>query len=442
MRIAIIGSGIAGNAAALALTLGNATNDVVIYEKSDRPGGHSATVDVDYDGHKIPVDTGFIVYNEQNYPNFTAMMEFLGVETQMSSMSFSVSADLGRYEWCGRDGGLDRNGLDVVDGLFAQRRNFFSPKHLKMLLEILKFQKQATLDVRGGTVGEGTLRDYFTRYKFSNNLRDNYLVPMGAAIWSTSPKQMLDFPARSFFEFFDNHCLLQWQRPIWRTVTGGSRSYVKKLVAHFGNKLRLSSGVTSVRRLANGVEVTDETGRCEIFDQVVIGAHAPDALAMLADADDQERAILGACNYSDNDVWLHRDAGLMPKRKAAWAAWNFLREGDASERKVAVTYWMNELQGINKDYPLFVTLNPPREPKPETVFGRWSFAHPQFDSAALSARDRLSEIQGRRNVWFCGAWTAHGFHEDGLASGLAVAAALGCKAPWHVQDPAWREAAE
>jgi len=424
MKIAVVGSGITGNAAALALSQATHRNEVVIYEREARAGGHSATVDIDYDGAKIAVDTGFIVYNEKNYPNLTQMFDYLGVETQLSDMSFSVSADRGRFEWCGRDGGA------VLNGLFAQRRNVASPSFLGFLLEIRRFQNQAIADARSRNVGDGSLAEYLARHKFSARLRDDYLVPMGAAIWSTSPREMLAFPATSFIEFFDNHCLLQWDRPRWRTVTGGSRSYVLKLAEIFGDRLRLARGAASITRDEDGATIVDETGHVERFDQIVLAAHAPDSLALLADANADERAILGACRYAPNDVWLHRDTALMPKRKAAWASWNFLREGIADDRACAVSYWMNKLQSIDEKKPLFVTLNPPFEPKPELTFARFSYDHPQFDRAALDARKRLHTIQGVRRTWFAGAWTGHGFHEDGLSSGLSVAAQLGCPAPW------------
>jgi predicted NAD/FAD-binding protein len=424
MKIAVVGSGITGNAAALALSQATHGNEVVIYEREARPGGHSATVDINYDGTKIAVDTGFIVFNEKNYPNLTAMFDYLGVETQLSDMSFSVSADRGRFEWCGRDGG------GVLNALFAQRRNVVSPSFLRLLLEIGRFQKQAIADARARTVGEGSLAHYLARHQFSTRMRDDYLVPMGAAIWSTSPRDMLAFPATSFIEFFDNHCLLQWDRPRWRTVTGGSRAYVRKLAGIFGDRLRLACGASKITRDEDGVTIFDATGHAERFDAVVLAAHAPDSLAILADASDDERAILGACRYAPNDVWLHRDVSLMPKRKAAWASWNFLREGADDARACAVTYWMNKLQAIDESKPLFVTLNPPFEPKPELTFGRFSYDHPQFDRPALEARKRLHAIQGVRHTYFAGAWTGHGFHEDGLSSGISVAAQLGCPAPW------------
>jgi predicted NAD/FAD-binding protein len=265
---------------------------------------------------------------------------------------------------------------------------------------------------------------------------------MGAAIWSTSPAQMLEFPAQSFIHFFDNHCLLQWQRPQWRTVVGGSRSYVARAIGLLDGEVRLDAAVTALHRHARWVDVEDATGRCDRFDQVVVAAHAPDALAMLADADEVERSILSHCRYSANDVYLHRDASLMPRRKAAWAAWNFLREGEDCERKVAVTYWMNVLQAIPHETPVFVTLNPPRPPRADLTFARFSYDHPQFDFAALGAVQALDAIQGARRTWLAGAWTGYGFHEDGLRSGLAVAAGLGAKAPWDGAAVPVLEAAE
>lgn len=429
-RIAIIGTGISGIGAGLALN--HAGHEVVFYEKDRRPGGHSATVDIVHQGEEISVDTGFIVYNELNYPNLTAMFDWLKVETIASNMSFSVSADGGRFEWCGRDG------QNVIRSLFAQRSNLFSPSYLKMLLEILKFQDRARADRANGTIGTGTLGDYLAQHKFSKRLRDDYLVPMGAAIWSTSPAKMLEFPAQSFIDFWDNHCLLQWNRPQWRTVKGGSRNYVRRALRPFGDRVRLNAGVTKVVRDENGVTVIDHTGHQDRFHQVVIATHSPDALAMLDQPSRLEQHVLGSCTYSPNTVILHRDTRLMPKRKDAWAAWNFLREGHDDTRKVAVTYWMNTLQSIDNNHPTFVTLNPPFEPDPALTFARFTYDHPLFDTAALEARHHLDSIQGLNRTWFCGAWTGHGFHEDGLRSGLGVAQRMGAEAPW-MAPPARQE---
>ena len=436
MKIAIVGTGIAGHAAALALRLAPEGHELVVYERADRAGGHAATVDIDYLGAKIAVDTGFIVYNTLNYPNLTAFFDWAGVTTEASDMSFSVSVDQGRFEWCGRDG------KDVFSGLFAQKSNLLSPSYLLMLREILRFQKVAREERATGRIGAGSLKEYLARHRFSRRLLQDYLVPMGAAIWSTSPAAMLEFPARSFIDFFDNHCLLQWQRPKWRTVSGGSRCYVARMQSLLGNCVQTGNGAARIVRLPGHVEIIGDDGATQRFDHVILATHAPQALALLADASAAERQILGAMRTSLNDVVLHRDPALMPRRKAAWASWNFLRQGDADSRQVAVSYWMNKLQNIDEACPLFITLNPPFEPQTDLIFSRYAYAHPQFDGPALAARDRLDEIQGVQRTWFCGAWTVHGFHEDGMASGLAVAARLGARAPWTLRENSLREAAE
>jgi predicted NAD/FAD-binding protein len=433
MRIAIIGSGIAGNAAAYALST-STQHELSVYEQDERLGGHSATVDVDYDGRRIAVDTGFIVYNEMNYPDFTALLAELGVASEEADMSFAVSARKGGFEWCGRT-------YKVVDGLFAQRRNILSPRYLGMLLEVLRFNKQAVRDSQAGALAGLSLGDYLRRGRFSDRFRDDYLIPMGAAIWSMSAQSMLAFPAESFVAFFRNHHLLQWNRPVWRTVSGGSRSYVEKIAAPWRDRARIASAVTAVERSASGVQVTDSTGRTERFDQVVIAAHSDQALSMLADPSQAERDVLGAIGYRDNAVYLHRDPALMPRRKRAWAAWNVM-QGEDPAADLCVTYWMNVLQNIDRACPLFVTLNPPERPDPALTFARFTYAHPQYDAPAIAAQKRIGEIQGRQRTWYCGAWTRYGFHEDGLASGLAVAEALGARVAWRGTEPALAEAAE
>lgn len=432
MRIAVIGSGIAGNAAAWALATGS-PHEIVLYEKDSRLGGHSATVEIDYDGATIPVDTGFIVYNELNYPNLTALFGHLRVPTHASDMGFSVSADGGRREWAGRAEGM-------IDGLFARRRNIVSLNHYKMIAEMFRFNKAAVADHKANRLGDLTIGEYLAAGHYSQTFRDDYLVPMGAAIWSMPQAKLLGFPAASFIAFFENHRLLHWDRPSWRTVTGGSRAYVEMLTAPFRDRIRAGCMVTQIRRDAGGVEVSDTTGT-ERYDQVVIAAHSDQALAMLADASDEERSVLGDIGYRPNDVWLHRDESLMPRRKAAWAAWNVLA-GDDPEAELTLTYWMNALQGIDRDKPVFVTLNPPVPPKPELTFGRFNYSHPQYDRAAIAAQGRLARIQGRNRVWFAGAWTGYGFHEDGLKAGLNAAEALGASVPWRAPSPVLAEAAE
>jgi predicted NAD/FAD-binding protein len=434
MRVAVVGTGIAGNAAAYALV--RAGHDVAVYESENRPGGHSATVDIDYAGTPVSVDTGFIVYNTLNYPNLTALFAHLGVTTHESDMSFAISLDGGRYEWAGRATG-------VLNGLFAQRSNVLNPRHLIMLKEIARFQKEAPQALAHGTLGDRSLGEFLAAREFSPLFLDRYVLPMGAAIWSTPMKAMLDFPARQFIQFFVNHKLLQFDRPVWRTVTGGSRRYVEALQASFRHRVRLGTAVTTVTRDADGVTVADATGEAQRFDKVVLATHSDQALALLGDASPREQAILGAVRYRPNDVYLHRDTRLMPRRPAAWASWNVLAQdaGNGLDRRGApedlcVTYSMNLLQGIPASMPLFVTLNPPVPPRAELVFGQYRYAHPQYDAAAFAAQEALPGIQNQRHTLFCGAWTGYGFHEDGLVSGMRAAALLGARMPWEGDGPA------
>ncbi|MGM4918136.1 FAD-dependent oxidoreductase [Tardiphaga sp. 813_E8_N1_3] len=437
MRVAVIGTGIAGNAAAWALSK---RYPVTVYDRELRPGGHSHTVSVDYDGTQVAVDIGFIVYNELNYPDLTAMFDHLGVETVESCMSFAVTADGGRFEW---KGGGD-TWADTAKGLFAQPSNLFSPSYLRMLKDILIFNEQSVKDRAEGLLGDMSLGQYFRWRKFAPRLLTDYLGPMGAAIWSAPADEILDFPVENFIAFFSNHRLLQYDRPVWRAVKGGSKTYVEKLTAAFGDHLRLGCAVTAIERSAHGVVVHDSHGRHETYDHVVVATHSDQALAMLSDPSADESAILGDIGYAPNIVYLHRDARLMPKRQNAWASWNFLRWQRKSSHvnDVAVTYWMNRLQGIADDKPLFVSLNPPFAPDPDLTFGRYMCEHPQYNARAFAAQKRLDEIQGKRHTWFCGAWTGYGFHEDGLRSGLAVAEALGATVPWRAPPPELAEAAE
>ncbi len=437
MRVAVIGTGIAGNAAAWTLSK---RYPVTVYDRELRPGGHSHTVTIDYEGSPVAVDIGFIVYNELNYPDLTALFAHLNVATVESSMSFAVSADSGRFEWKG--GGF--NWRETALGLFAQPGNLLSPSYLRMLRDILTFNRQSIADLASGRLAGLTLGQYFDDRQFAPRLLTDYLAPMGAAIWSAPANEMLDFPAENFVTFFSNHRLLQYDRPVWRTVKGGSRRYVEKLLDGFGGQLRLGCAVTSIERTPHGVIVHDSHGQHDAYDHVVIAAHSDQALAMLSDPCDRERALLGAIGYAPNTVYLHRDARLMPRRRRAWASWNFLRwqRQQASENDVAVTYWMNQLQAIDHDKPLFVSLNPPFAPDPALTFGKYICEHPQYTAAAFAAQKQLGDIQGPRHTWFCGAWTGYGFHEDGLRSGLAVAKALGVAAPWHGPPPELAQAAE
>ncbi|QDZ02812.1 NAD(P)-binding protein [Nitratireductor mangrovi] len=417
-RIAIVGSGISGAAAAWALA---PDNDITLFEAADRPGGHTATVTVDHGGVPISVDTGFIVYNDLNYPELTALFAHLGVVTQESPMSFSLSLDGGRLEWSGQ----------TYRTIFAQKRNFFSPSFLWMLREILRFNRQCVADREAGLLAGVTIGEYLARRGFSAGFRDNYLIPMAAAIWSTPRARMLDYPAATFVSFFENHRLIHHERPVWRTVTGGAKNYLERLLEPVKDRLRLATPVTAISCDQGGVTIFTGEDEPERFDEVVLACHSDQALDLLQNPSPAEAAILSAIAYRPNRAVLHRDRRLMPKRRTAWAAWNYLRtDAMNTETEVCVTYWMNALQGIDRDKPLFLSLNPIVEPAPEKTFGEWTFEHPQFDAKALSAQSRLEDIQGRDHCWFAGAWTGHGFHEDGLRSGLDVAERLGASIPW------------
>jgi uncharacterized protein len=419
-RVAVIGSGISGASAAWAL---NDLHDVTLFEANAVAGGHTATIDIDYDGTPVSVDTGFIVYNELNYPNLTALFRHLDVKTHDSEMSFGLSLDNGKLEWSGQS----------YSALFAQKRNVVSPGFLWMLREVLRFNRICLEDRDSGAMGGRSIGDYIAWRGFSARFRDDYLIPMGAAIWSTPRAKMMEFPAESFTNFFENHRLIHTDRPVWRTVTGGSRNYLDKLLMPLGKKVRLNAPAKSVHRADNAVTVETRDGKTELFDHIIFASHSDQTLRMLADASPDEKRILGNIGYRPNRVILHRDPSFMPKRRAAWSAWNYLRSSGA-EPEISMTYWMNRLQGIDYNKPLFVTLNPGRDPAKGTVFGEWSYEHPQFDAAAMAAQKELPMIQGRRNSLFAGAWTGYGFHEDGLRSGLEAALALGAAIPWQVSS--------
>lgn len=411
-RIAIIGSGISGLGAAWSLS---PTHDVTLFEKDARLGGHANTVDVDYEGKRIAVDTGFIVYNELNYPNLTALFAQLGVATEASNMGFSVSLDQGRLEWSG----------ESLKTLFAQRRNLLKLNFHAMWIDILRFNSFARRDLANGAASGQSLGAWLDARKLGKAFRENYLLPMGAAIWSTPASEMLAFPAESFLSFFANHKLIDFDRPQWRTVTGGSREYVAKLTAALPLRIATATPVKAVTRGEKTVRVALE-GHTEEFDRIIFACHSDQALRLLTDATPDEHALLGAVRYAPNTAWLHRDTTLMPRRRKVWAAWNYLRRTGADEgAPVAVSYWMNRLQNLDPSRPLFVTLNPAEPPLPRLTFARFEYDHPQFDQNALNAQQRLSSLQGQRNSWYCGAWCGHGFHEDGLTAGLEVARALG-----------------
>lgn len=414
MKIAIMGSGISGLSSAWAL---RNTHDVTLFEAADRLGGHSNTVDINYDGTPLSVDTGFIVYNDLNYPNLKAMFAHLGVETQPADMSFAFSAGAGR-EW-------SSNGLK---GVFAWRRNLARIEFLSMLADIVRFSVQARSDLHHRRPSlEAPLGEYLAGCRIGEAFRSSYLLPMGAAIWSTPEAKILQFPTKSFLHFFDNHRLLQLKRPRWRTVTGGSKNYVVKLAADLEGRIALKTPVLSVTSITNGVMVETPRG-AERFDAIVMAAHSDQILNALANPSPEQRNMLSAVQYGANEAYLHHDESLMPRRRQAWGAWNYMK--NAPGQPACVTYWMNPLQGLPDDKPVFVTLNPPVAPDPSKTFGRFNYDHPLFDQAALEAQRGFHAIQGQGGIWLAGAWMGYGFHEDGIASGLRVAQALGGEIPW------------
>lgn len=418
LKIAVIGSGVSALSAAWLLSQ---RHKVTLYEKADRLGGHSHTVTAAAQTGDVPVDTGFICFNEATYPNLIALFEHLGVETCETDMSFGASLDHGRFEY-------------AAPGLLAQRRNLFRPRFWSMLSEILRFYRVAPRDLAGQADPDLTLGAYLKQKGFGEAFQKDHLLPMAAAIWSSPAHILLDYPAEAFIRFCQNHGLLQLAgRPRWRTVKGGSRTYVERLSRSLDD-IRLNRGVIAVQRGGDGVTVLDSQGDREGFDHVVIGAHADQALGMLMGPTAQEQEILGAFQYSRNLTVLHTDTGLMPRRRRAWASWNYI----GAEDGLCVTYWMNRLQGL-PGQDLFVTLNPPRPPKPNTLLRSEIYEHPIFNPAALKAQKRLWDLQGQGGVWFCGAYFGSGFHEDGLQSGLAVAEQLGgVRRPWSLADESGR----
>lgn len=426
-RIAVIGAGITGLSAAW--LLGQA-HDVVLIEAEPRLGGHANTVLVPGDdGGETPVDTGFIVYNERTYPNFVALLDHLGVATQPTEMSFAVSLDGGRLEYSGTG----------LAGLFAQPGNLANPRFWAMLRGLVRFYRDATRDARAGSAAATTLGEYLAAGGYGAAFRDDHLLPMAAAIWSAPCSEILSYPAQAFLRFHHNHGLLQLtDRPLWRTVTGGSAVYVERLRSRFRGSVRLGTPARQVRRSPNEVLVAGD-GWSERFDQVVFATHADRTLALLADPDPLEASALGAFRYSRNRAVLHGDEALMPRRRRAWASWNHLGERARPDAACAVTYWMNLLQDLPRQRPFFVTLNPPGRLRAETILREEVYEHPIFDRAALAAQEHLWSLQGARRSWFCGAYFGSGFHEDGLQSGLAVAEALGdVRRPWNVADESGR----
>ncbi|MHA6137443.1 NAD(P)/FAD-dependent oxidoreductase [Pseudomonas mohnii] len=412
MNIAIIGSGISGLTCAYLL---NRRHEITLFEASDWIGGHTHTVDVTVDGHRYAVDTGFIVFNDWTYPNFIRLLGQIGVGFKPTEMSFSVTDP---------DSGLEYNGNNL-NSLFAQRRNLLSPGFWGMLRDILRFNKQALRDLEEQRIKpDTTLDDYLKAGGYGERFILHYIVPMGSAIWSMPMADMLAFPLHSFVRFFKNHGLLSVSnRPQWQVIEGGSSAYIAPLTASFREKIRLNCPVTRVERDAEGVVIHSHAGS-ERFDKVVFACHSDQALQLLAAPSEAEQSILGALPYADNEVVLHTDTRLLPQRKLAWASWNF-RLGGAGHTRAAVTYDMNILQGIQSDTTFCVSLNQSAAINPFKVLAKYTYAHPQYSLAAVAAQSRRGELDGQQHTWYCGAYWANGFHEDGVVSALHVARAFG-----------------
>lgn len=415
-RIAIVGTGISGLGAAHLLHAGH---EITVYEKAPRIGGHTRTVTVDYDGHSIPVDTGFIVFNRPNYPNLSRLFAYLGVTVHKSDMSFAASIGEGWLEWGARN----------LNAALGQRRNLLRPKFALFVRDIMKFNAQAEPTVAryphfsvGALLAHMELGDWFRRF---------YLLPMAGAIWSCPFSEILSFPASTLIRFFSNHHLLSLTgQHQWYTVTGGAQEYVNRLISPFAHRIRCERGVAAIFRKEGKVQILDVQGETETFDEVVLACHGDEARDLLKDKSKEELKALSPFRYQKNIAILHRDEQVMPRRRRCWASWVYASDGKANGPGITVTYWMNSLQGIDHRHPLFVSLNPCQEIPERLIFDTHEFHHPVFDRDAIAAQPLIQTLQGTRHTWFCGAHLGYGFHEDGLSSAVMVARSMGCRIPW------------
>lgn len=413
MKIAIIGSGISGLTCAYLL---QRKHEITLFESAPRIGGHTATMQIQEGNKLLAIDTGFIVFNDWTYPNFIRLMDELGVASSPTEMSFSVS--------CQRTG-LEYGGSNL-NTLFAQRRNLFNLPYLGMLKDIMRFNKEAIVDLESGLLKEGvTLGEYLKEKGYGERFASHYLIPMGSAIWSSTLDEMMDFPLVFFVRFFKNHGLLSIKnRPQWRVIKGGSSAYLTPLIRNFHERIRLNAKIQKVERLLDSVALHFTNGTVEEYDQVVFACHSDEALALLSDASEQENEILSAIPYRNNDVVLHTDTSLLPKAELAWSSWNY-HLGKEQDKPATLSYNMNILQGFQSEKTYVVTLNQTDLIDPQSIIGRYQYAHPTFTLKGMEAQARWQEINGNNNTWFCGAYWRNGFHEDGCWSGVRVANSLG-----------------
>ena len=422
MKFAVVGSGISGLSMALILSQ---DHEVILYEVDDRFGGHSNTIEVNYNDKKISVDTGFIVFNKLNYPNLVKLFKFLSVDYQDSDMSLSIDHQKNNIEWSGQD----------IKTIFAKKKYFGNLKFLFAVLQILIFNFHVKYILNYKNIENISLKEWLKKKFYSKSFLELYLIPMAGAIWSMPKKDIMNYPVRSLFEFFNNHKLLHGKkdRPKWLTVSGGSINYVNKIInflrANPRVKLLKNNGVKKIKRKNGFIEITDNEGNTSEVDHIIFSQNPSKVVNILSDIQKNELDILGKFKANKNTAYLHSDESIMPKTKKIWSSWNIFVPKDEKSH-ISVTYWMNKLQNINNKTPLFLSLNPAHLPNEGSIFKVIDYEHPVFDSKSITALKFLDEIQGHKNTWYCGAWSGNGFHEDGLNSSLKVANKLGIKALW------------
>ena len=414
MKIAIVGSRISGLAAALAL---QEKHEVTVFEKNSRLGGHSNTVTIEQDNSEFNVETGFIVLNDKNYPIFSRLLKYLDIGVNNSSMSFSVSVDKGEFEYS-----------SSYMGLVSQTKNIVDPKYWSMLRDINYFYNNALKDAESSPDDE-TMGDFLNRFNYSKKFIEYHLVPMTASIWSCPKKSILNFPIKSLLVFFENHKLLNiYNRPNWSTIQNGSIEYVKKIEKLLKGKIYKSTNVTKISQAKDSVQIHSSLG-AKKFDEVILACHADQSFNLVKENFVDQANLLQNFKYQKNISILHSDINYMPKRKSVWSSWNYITETDSSGN-LSVTYWMNELQKIKSNLPILLSLNPKKLPNPKLIYGQYSYSHPVFDSNAFQVQNNLSNLQGKNKIWFCGAWTGFGFHEDGIKSAAEIAQFFNIKLPW------------